>query len=811
MSKSQESIDFSIPTCAWKRPIGSCPEKANQVMEMMGNLTTPARTKKGIPLGGIGAGNFMYNLCGSFGPWHMKPGKYEERFLPQAAFHVREQVGEKVAHQRTLATEDVLPAWKKLEVGEGTYAALFPRGWCTYRGFETEITLEFFSPLIKENYRETSLPVAMFLFRLKNPKTEPAKVSVMFTFPNAPYTGPHNLNLELTAEAREQTKTLPENIQQMLIGFKGMLSASMIALAKERQGLKNELVLQPEDGFTAILMKANDPANSPETQDSEWCIATSSSATYNPAWDGAGDGSDIWAEFARDGNLNNRPSAPGSKLPSGAVAVEVTLQPGEEAVVPFALAWYFPQVEFGAGTRWWRRFTEYFPAQSGAAAAIAKEALQEYPAWLAGVEGWTNPIINNPAYPDWLKAGALNELYYATFGGSFWENGCITKPKKFGARPGQHLSFTMECQEYRMAETFDVRHHISRTTRELWPGMERDLLLVFADFTMDSPKGNPPHDAGGPDADPFFLYDYYALMDPNKSDKSITWTEWSEYAPKLIQQSYAYWHKTHDTYFLKEAWPAMVRAYHFQKSTDTDGDGITEMKSSEYANNKLFNAVLWIGALEGMLGMAKEMKDEVTFADAQAQLALARKSSEQQFWNEELGYYQFNAEKELFMGDAFIGQLYMDVTGLPPTLTPERMTSHYLQGFARAVKPFIDTDGDGVGNLGVANAVHPDSSPGTGASEFQTHEFEAWTGVSYAFAACMAHWGKRVGNSELQKNALLTGWGVYQTSWLNEDTCFWFSTPEAWRIAGPTFCRALMYQRARAIWELMSAVQDPYK
>jgi len=65
-------------------------------------LNTLARVKKGIPLGGIGAGNFMYNLCGTFGPWQMKAGRYEERFLPQGAFHIREQVEGKQATARTL-------------------------------------------------------------------------------------------------------------------------------------------------------------------------------------------------------------------------------------------------------------------------------------------------------------------------------------------------------------------------------------------------------------------------------------------------------------------------------------------------------------------------------------------------------------------------------------------------------------------------------------------------------------------------------------------------------------------------------------
>jgi len=91
----------------------------------------------------------------------------------------------------------------------------------------------------------------------------------MFTFPNAPYTGEHHLNLEVTPELQEQIKAFPENLQQLLVGFKMMLSNSMAALAKERKGLKNELAIKPDERFTAIVMRADDLTNPPETQDSE--------------------------------------------------------------------------------------------------------------------------------------------------------------------------------------------------------------------------------------------------------------------------------------------------------------------------------------------------------------------------------------------------------------------------------------------------------------------------------------------------------------------------------------------------------------
>ncbi len=134
------------------------------------------------------------------------------------------------------------------------------------------------------------------------------------------------------------------------------------------------------------------------------------------------------------------------------------------------------------------------------ALAIAKEALLERENQLKAVETWTGEIIASPACPDWLKQGGLNELYYSVFG-SFWENGCITKTKKFGNLPEQHLEFLMESLEYRDAEALDVSHHYCRTNRDLWPRIERDILLVFADFIMDTPDGGAPHNIGSPDLD----------------------------------------------------------------------------------------------------------------------------------------------------------------------------------------------------------------------------------------------------------------------------------------------------------------------
>ena len=773
---------WPIPACSWRHSLGDTPVTDP---ENKSPHNTRTRTKKGMPLGGIGAGNFMYNVAGSFGPWMMKPGRYEERFLWQAAFHFREEMPGKEVKLRTLATDDMLPGWKPLSQGDGDYYALFPRGWINYKVFETEVGLHFYSPIIKDNYRETSLPAACFLMKVRNPLSVPARVAVMFTFPNAPYTGP---------------TALPQWI--------GLSGSNPPSTEESRAGLKNEVARDAAGKVTAIVMKADHPSNTPGTQGSEWCIATSAPATYVTSWDGGGEGTDIWDAFAAHGTLTNSALSADSSLPCGALAVEAEVPPQGEITIPFALTWFFPEVQFGEKTRWRRRYTEYYPTAEGQAFAIAKEALLHHQDWLKGIESWTQPIIDDPGTPDWLKQVGLNELYYNVFG-SFWENGCITKPKKFGNRPGQHLAFVMESLEYRDAEALDVRHHYCRTNRDLWPEMERAILLCFADCIMDTPDGSAPHNLGSPDLDPLFNYDCYApSYNAHYGIKGRRTVPWGEFAPKFMQQTYAYWQKSRDNMFLDDVWPSLVRSYRYQKTTDTDNDGITEMKSDEYKDNKLFNATLWIGALEMLRVMAEFRHDSSFLSEVTAELEKARASAERELWNADLGYYQYNEHNRDMMADAFLGERYVDVTGLAPVLSPDRMTSHYRQLFRISVKPLMDLNGDGIGDLGVANALHPDSTPGVGDSEFE-HQFEVWTGVSYAAAANLYHWGRKNNDGAMQSAALLIGCGVYQQSWRNEKTAYWFCTPEAWRLADPSKWRALMYPRVRAVWELLMEVHTP--
>jgi len=765
-----QSKGWSMPDCSWTRKIGDRPVYSTANIIDSSPFKPETMTKKGMPLGGIGTGGFMYNISGSFGPFYMKPSVYEERFLKQAAFHIREESKGKIIAY-TLATEDVLPAWNRLQKGDATYKALFPKASFDYDVFRSDVSLLYFSPVISHNYKETSYPVGMFLFKVKNNKPETVKLSFMFTFPNAPYI----------------------DINDTLCGKSPLRPC--------RQGLYNKVVKNKD--YVSILLGANDPQNVEETQNTAWCIAAPAKATYVDLWDGESDGSDIWKDFMDNGQLSNKALCKTSVTPSGALCVSVELKPGEETIVPFAISWYFPLTTFESGAIWKKRYTEYFPDNTNneAAVAIAAEGLKNYREWLKEVDDWTLPIANNKDCPDWLKAGALNELYYQTFGGSFWENGCINREKRYGNREGQHIAGVMECTEYNFLETFDVRNHTTRVTRELWPEIEKDILLTYSDMIASTALGSCPHDMGSPSVNPVNEPDAYVKgYRPGQET-----TPWSEFSPKFIQQVYMYWKQYKDDAFLDECWLSVVRSFNYQVATDKNNDGITEMSSSEYVNDKLLNAVLWIVSLEALKEMSAYRNDNVMEHLADTQLEKARKNSESQFWNEKLGYYQFNENAPLLMADALVGQRCADLFNLPAALDEKHILSHYHQCFERLVKPLKDYDGDGIGDLGAANIMNVQGGPDIKASEWN-HEHEVWTGVSYDLAAGMYHWGKKYGDKKLMEEALLTGKGTYMQGWLIDENGYWFSSPEAYVFKEMPKARALMYQRVRSIWDLMREV-----
>jgi len=99
--------------------------------------------------------------------------------------------GEAQGTARVLMTDHpsdkTLSAWQwDYPVAAGEYSALYPKSWFDYKWnqFPAHVVLEQFSPVLPHNYRESSYPVAIYLWHAENPTSKPVMVSVLLSWTN---------------------------------------------------------------------------------------------------------------------------------------------------------------------------------------------------------------------------------------------------------------------------------------------------------------------------------------------------------------------------------------------------------------------------------------------------------------------------------------------------------------------------------------------------------------------------------------------------------------------------------------------------
>jgi len=576
-----------------------------------------------------------------------------------------------------------------------------------------------------------------------------------------------------------------------------------------RQGLRSSMVKAP--GTVGVRLQAEDPQNVAATQRTEWVIAargpSGSLVTATEDWAGDGDGTDLLAAF-RSGRLPDQPLDPRRLGLAGAVCVTFSLAPGEKQAATFTLVWDFPMVQFRNpvdGTIWRKRYTQWYPG-GYQGWAMARDMLDDAPRLERGIDAWWSVVANDPTYPLWLRGAALNELYYGVFGGVFWENGCVTKPKRFGTRRGQHLYFTLETDVFRDCESMDVRHYEARHLLELFPTIERDVLLGWADMVNADPLGRTPHDAGSPVDDPWFVSSQYSGTRPGEPPVRV---DWLDLPSKFVQQAHAYWTYTGDDTFGAEVYPALRRTMTHLRSLDLDGDGIpdaagfcTTYDAIEMVGAASYVATLFIGACEAMADFA------LVFDTAEVQgrwsdaAAAARATAESALWSESGGYYQLDTGgpySVALLADALCGLRYSARDRLPDVLDSQRVASHLDKAYRLNVLGVADAQ------MGASNMVDPAGHP------VATPQARAvWPGGTYFTASLMHAVGQASGRPDLVAAALTTGYGVYRTTYEDDRTAFWFDTPALWLPEFPTPYRAAAYQRCRAVWELLSAIKDPF-
>jgi non-lysosomal glucosylceramidase len=390
----------AIPKAAWRRPLG-LPLAKPGVTRVPGNIDDGFW--QGAPVGGFGSGTFSRTYRGDFARWHIKAGvhKYAPVYANQFAMFQQTE-GEAQGTARVLMTDHpadgTLASWQwDYPVGAGEYAALYPKSWYDYKWdkFPAHVVLEQFSPVLPNDYRESSYPVAVYRWHAENPTQHTVTVSFLLSWTN------------MVGWFRTFTRD-----------FQGAPS----------QGNHNQFVSENVDAgkMKGVVFGRNRASAVPREADGQFAIAALESpgveVTYQTTFPSEGDGKAIWTPFAKDGRLSNSDLSwvSDSEKLAGAVAVRFTLQPGEKKVIPMVIAWDFPVVEFGEGREWNRRYTDFYGSSGNNAWAIARDGLRNASAWSDAIDRWQAPYVNDESKPLWYRGMLFNELYTLTDGGSFW-------------------------------------------------------------------------------------------------------------------------------------------------------------------------------------------------------------------------------------------------------------------------------------------------------------------------------------------------------------------------------------------------------
>src|SRR5215475_15201286 len=178
-----------IPKIAWRRPLGK-PLDNPGVRKNKSDIDDGYW--QGSPVGGFGAGTFSRTYRGDFARWHIKAGVHKYASVPGNQFAMFQQVAGESQGVAQVLTNDhpkngELSSWKwDYPVGAGDYAALFPKSWFEYKWdkFPAHVTVEQFSPVLPNNYKESSYPVAVYRWHAENPTDRPVTISILVSWTN---------------------------------------------------------------------------------------------------------------------------------------------------------------------------------------------------------------------------------------------------------------------------------------------------------------------------------------------------------------------------------------------------------------------------------------------------------------------------------------------------------------------------------------------------------------------------------------------------------------------------------------------------
>jgi uncharacterized protein (DUF608 family) len=273
-----------------------------------------------FPLGGVGAGSLALGGRGQLRDWEIfnKPSKGSSP--PYAFPSIWVQSGRAKPIARVLEAR-ILPPYEGQDglgaknspglsrLKTARFTGEYPLAEIDFedRALPVQVKLEAFTPFIPHDPDDSGLPVGILRYRVTNPGSSPAKVSIAFSIDNPVIADPK------PGAAPSGNKRVNEvRSSDLLTG-----------LLMSNPGLPEDDLMQGSFALTAIPDK-----NTRVTQWRGW--------PEGPWWNSP---LLFWDTFSEDGELRTEPNPHNSV---GALCLQQSIAPGKSASFTFLLAWHFP-------------------------------------------------------------------------------------------------------------------------------------------------------------------------------------------------------------------------------------------------------------------------------------------------------------------------------------------------------------------------------------------------------------------------------------------------------------------------------------
>lgn len=269
-----------------------------------------------FPLGGVGAGSLGLGGRGQLRDWEIfnRPSKGKSPAYAFPAIWVQSGSEKPIAH--VLEAAILNPYEGEQGLGSNNAPGLSRLQNATFRGeyplahidfddshLPVHVELDAFSPFIPHDPDDSGLPVGILRYRVTNPTSRPAKVSIVFSIDNP-------------VRAKQDGKK--ENLLNEYLTGNGLVGLKMT----------NSELASTNPMYGSFVLAAIPEAKTDITHWRGW-----------PAGGWWNSPLHFWDTFATEGELGPEPSAYNTV---GALCQRKTIDPGQSATYTFLLAWHFP-------------------------------------------------------------------------------------------------------------------------------------------------------------------------------------------------------------------------------------------------------------------------------------------------------------------------------------------------------------------------------------------------------------------------------------------------------------------------------------